>query len=61
MFWNWGDAWEDDEVMRIIDGKQPEQKLMWLEIKAGNRCNLACRICFGIDCRGFGILRHFGR
>lgn len=34
-----------DEVMRIIDGKQPEQKLMWLEIKAGNRCNLACRIC----------------
>lgn len=23
----------------------PDQRLMWLEIKAGNRCNLACRIC----------------
>jgi MoaA/NifB/PqqE/SkfB family radical SAM enzyme len=34
-----------DEVQRIINGKRPEQKLMWLEIKAGNRCNLACRIC----------------
>jgi MoaA/NifB/PqqE/SkfB family radical SAM enzyme len=34
-----------DEVLRIMNGKRPEQKLMWLEIKAGNRCNLACRIC----------------
>ena len=35
----------NDEVYRIMRGKQPEQKLMWLEIKAGNRCNLSCRIC----------------
>jgi len=35
----------NDEVYRIMMGKQPEQKLMWLEIKAGNRCNLSCRIC----------------
>lgn len=35
-----------DYVLDIIDAKkQPEQKLIWLEIKAGNRCNLACRIC----------------
>ena len=32
-------------VDEIINGKPPEQKLVWLEIKAGNRCNLACRIC----------------
>jgi len=34
-----------DFVEEIINGKPPEQKLVWLEIKAGNRCNLACRIC----------------
>lgn len=34
-----------DFVSEIIKGKTPEQKLIWLEIKAGNRCNLACRIC----------------
>jgi MoaA/NifB/PqqE/SkfB family radical SAM enzyme len=32
-------------VEEIMSGKMPEQKLVWLEIKAGNRCNLACRIC----------------
>lgn len=32
-------------VDEIMSGKKPEQKLVWLEIKAGNRCNLACRIC----------------
>jgi MoaA/NifB/PqqE/SkfB family radical SAM enzyme len=32
-------------VEEIMNGKTPEQKLIWLEIKAGNRCNLACRIC----------------
>lgn len=32
-------------VDEIMSGKPPEQKLVWLEIKAGNRCNLACRIC----------------
>jgi MoaA/NifB/PqqE/SkfB family radical SAM enzyme len=32
-------------VLKIIKGDKPEQKLMWLEIKAGNRCNLSCRIC----------------
>jgi len=32
-------------VKEIMNGKPPEQKLVWLEIKAGNRCNLACRIC----------------
>jgi MoaA/NifB/PqqE/SkfB family radical SAM enzyme len=32
-------------VEEIMSGKTPEQKLVWLEIKAGNRCNLACRIC----------------
>lgn len=26
-------------------GRLPEAKLRWLEIKPGNRCNLACRIC----------------
>jgi MoaA/NifB/PqqE/SkfB family radical SAM enzyme len=34
-----------DEVEKIVDGQSPEQKLLWLEIKAGNRCNLSCRIC----------------
>lgn len=34
-----------DEVEKIVDGVSPEQKLLWLEIKAGNRCNLSCRIC----------------
>jgi len=33
------------EVKKIIEGAAPSQKLVWLEIKAGNRCNLACRIC----------------
>lgn len=33
------------EVQQIMRGKKPEQKLVWLEIKAGNRCNLSCRIC----------------
>jgi MoaA/NifB/PqqE/SkfB family radical SAM enzyme len=32
-------------VEEVMNGKQPEQRLVWLEIKAGNRCNLACRIC----------------
>jgi MoaA/NifB/PqqE/SkfB family radical SAM enzyme len=32
-------------VKDIMEGKPPEQKLLWLEIKAGNRCNLSCRIC----------------
>jgi len=32
-------------VTNIMNGAPPEQKLVWLEIKAGNRCNLACRIC----------------
>lgn len=32
-------------VEEIMAGAEPEQKLIWLEIKAGNRCNLACRIC----------------
>jgi MoaA/NifB/PqqE/SkfB family radical SAM enzyme len=35
----------NDFVLEIMAGKKPEQKLIWLEIKAGNRCNLACRIC----------------
>lgn len=34
-----------NEVAKIMQGATPEQKLVWLEIKAGNRCNLACRIC----------------
>jgi MoaA/NifB/PqqE/SkfB family radical SAM enzyme len=32
-------------VKDIMNGKPLEQKLLWLEIKAGNRCNLSCRIC----------------
>lgn len=35
----------ENVVEEIMNGKPPEQKLVWLEIKAGNRCNLACRIC----------------
>jgi MoaA/NifB/PqqE/SkfB family radical SAM enzyme len=34
-----------DYVVKIINGEPIEQRLVWLEIKAGNRCNLACRIC----------------
>ena len=34
-----------DYTHEIMKGCKPEQKLLWLEIKAGNRCNLACRIC----------------
>jgi len=29
----------------MLNTQTAEQKLLWLEIKAGNRCNLACRIC----------------
>lgn len=35
------DGWTRD----VMNGAKPEQKLIWLEIKAGNRCNLSCRIC----------------
>jgi MoaA/NifB/PqqE/SkfB family radical SAM enzyme len=34
-----------NEVLKIMAGSPAEQKLVWLEIKAGNRCNLSCRIC----------------
>lgn len=40
-----GSAKVADFVEEIMHGKIPEQQLIWLEIKAGNRCNLACRIC----------------
>lgn len=33
------------DVLNVVEGGPVEQKLLWLEIKAGNRCNLACRIC----------------
>jgi radical SAM protein with 4Fe4S-binding SPASM domain len=29
----------------VMNGTQPEDKLTWLEIKPGNKCNLKCRIC----------------
>lgn len=32
-------------VKKISDGEPIKQKLIWLEVKAGNRCNLSCRIC----------------
>ena len=32
-------------VLDAIQGIEPEAKLIWLEIKPGNRCNLKCRIC----------------
>jgi MoaA/NifB/PqqE/SkfB family radical SAM enzyme len=35
-----------DKVLAIANNESaPKQNLLWLEIKAGNRCNLACRIC----------------
>lgn len=33
------------DVLDIVNGEDIKQKLLWLEIKAGNRCNLSCRIC----------------
>lgn len=29
----------------VMNGKEPEAELKWLEVKPGNRCNLKCRIC----------------
>ena len=29
----------------VMNGMKPEANLKWFEIKAGNRCNLKCRIC----------------
>jgi MoaA/NifB/PqqE/SkfB family radical SAM enzyme len=34
-----------DYTWEKMKGGNPEQKLTWLEIKPGNRCNLKCRIC----------------
>ena len=34
-----------DFTRSIMNGADPKEQLQWLEIKAGNRCNLKCRIC----------------
>jgi len=32
-------------TLAAMQGTKPEQRLTWLEVKPGNRCNLKCRIC----------------
>lgn len=34
-----------DFTTDVYEGKAPWQELRWIELKAGNRCNLRCRIC----------------
>lgn len=34
-----------DFTRSVMMGAVPENKMTWLEIKPGNRCNLKCRIC----------------